>query len=60
MRKTMYYCDRCGKEIKDFPKNPQIAVAELNYESYTPEVEKPYDLCRECHKELEAWWRDAD
>ena len=57
MKRTTYYCDRCGKEIRDFPKNPQIAVAELIYDGYAPEMDKSKDLCRDCYKSFEEWWR---
>lgn len=60
MKRTTYYCDRCGKEIRDWGKSRSIAVAEITYDNtYKGELEAPEDLCGDCYKSLEAWWKQG-
>ena len=57
MKRTTVYCDRCGDEIKDFPRNPIMAVAEITYDgSYKGELDASKDLCKGCYEALKAWW----
>lgn len=58
MKKTIYICDRCGKEIKDGVWLKLIAgtaSAECDFIEECPG--SPFDLCEKCEKELKAFLR---
>ena len=55
MKKTIYYCDLCGKEILD--KHPQnyierIRITQLPLFSCSSTSELEMELCRTCRKRL--------
>lgn len=53
--KTIYRCDRCGKEFQVLPyKIPTHLTLEYYnpYESISGYVKKEYDLCVDCYKKI--------
>ena len=45
MRKEIYFCDHCGKEL-----NPMNDYTEIDIDNF--DFVKEVDLCEECYKEL--------
>ena len=47
MRKTIFYCDRCGKQ---YLRTSGRCLKLLN------SLDNPYDLCPECYEDLAKWF----
>lgn len=52
--KTMYYCDRCGKEIERYIIHARRFVKFGNAFSYEWETSK-YELCKDCNDNLKKF-----
>lgn len=51
MRKTIYYCDRCRKEIEENPLSFQATVR-LTESGSVEDVDGVTDICESCAKDL--------
>lgn len=51
MRKIMWICDRCGKEIPEVINN--LGTRYLDQDGYTNEAEWSAELCKDCYEEVD-------
>ena len=51
MRKTIYYCDRCKKEIEEKPLSFQVTVR-LTESGSVEDVDGVTDICESCANDL--------
>lgn len=51
MRKTIYYCDRCRKEIEEKPLSFQVTVRRTETET-VEDLDGVMDICESCANDL--------
>lgn len=60
-RQWIYFCDRCGGEIKDpFEQKSsgvidKVSVRNFWFRKKKKEIEKDFDLCLECSEKFLKW-----
>ena len=53
------YCDRCGKECKDYTDSKGFFFFRRKY--FVKHFEDAYlDLCQDCYASLDRWMRKKD
>ena len=53
---TVYRCDRCGKEIKEYESITVYVKPNSNYQTRSDAM---FDLCEDCAKKLDDWMCDG-
>ena len=56
MRVTKMYCDRCGKEFKNWEHIQEEKMGIIDVDDGFIYSYNHKDLCESCYAELEKWW----
>lgn len=60
MKKMIFYCDRCGQELKDVSSQTIIHSWTKHYNKYYDGEILCFDLCKNCYKEFNEFLKQEE